>query len=568
MIPQPIVNIAEICTRKNISHAVVSPGSRSAPLTISFARHPGIKTWVIPDERSAGYIACGIAARFRTPVVVICTSGTAALNLSPAVAEAFYQQIPLLILTADRPPEWIDQYDNQTIRQNDLYGKHVLASYTLPVNYRHPDEEWHCYRIVSEAVNRCFSDNPGPVHINVPLREPFYPAADQKITYTEEIKTTEAWKPRIKSDLDPIYQEWIRLPRKLVVAGLHYYDTELVSSLSDLSHGGVPVVSDITSNLQDSPAFFRRHDIFLSADNKSAQRLQPDLLVTFGKTVLSKNLKLFLRKHKLIAHWHVQKGTPAADTFQSMTRLIEMEPGEFFRSISHFPGNEEFKRLWQTAEESAQAIYNHFIQTAGFGEFKAIDMALKKLPGKSLLHLANSMSVRYANYAGLPPSKNIQVYSNRGTSGIDGCNSFAVGMAISSGDLTVLITGDLAFFYDRNAFWHNYPLNRLRIILLNNHAGGIFRLIDGPNRQPELEEFFETRQRLNAANTATDFGFEYLRPDSEDKLNHALESFFEESGKGKLLEIETSSIDSKKIFDHFKSIIKTSYESEISMEAS
>ncbi|GAB3818211.1 hypothetical protein GCM10028895_15180 [Pontibacter rugosus] len=173
MIIQPVVNIAEICALKGVQNVVLSPGSRCAPLTIAFARHPKLNVRTVSDERAAAFIALGMALTTGKPTVLVCTSGTAALNYAPAVAEAYFQQVPLLILTADRPPEWIDQLDGQTIRQQKVYGQHIKQSYTFPVDFSHPDATWHSERLVSEALNETVSFPAGPVHINVPLREPF-----------------------------------------------------------------------------------------------------------------------------------------------------------------------------------------------------------------------------------------------------------------------------------------------------------------------------------------------------------------------------------------------------------
>jgi 2-succinyl-5-enolpyruvyl-6-hydroxy-3-cyclohexene-1-carboxylate synthase len=564
MIPQPIINIAEICARKGIKNAVVSPGSRSAPLVLSFARNDKLKTWIFSDERSAGYIACGMSAYTETPTVIICTSGTATFNLAPAVSEAFYQQIPLVVLTADRPPEWIDQYDNQTIRQNNIYGSHVKKSYSLPVSFGHADDAWYCSRIVSEAINLSMTGQRGPVHINVPLREPLYPEYDKQLSPSDDLAIIESNRMQVgllPETVDALRQEWGKFDRKLVVAGQHKYSPQMHNILGHMHESGLPIVADITSNIQQAPFALCRHDVFLNAQNKNIPHLRPDLLITWGKTVLSKNLKAYLRKYKPAAHWHVQLGVVAADTFQSLTNVINMEPEIFFKQIESFPGNPSYSVLWQKEEEKADLIYKKFISSTEFGEFAAIDMVLANLPDNCHLHLANSMSVRYANLVGLDQKKkNIEVFSNRGVSGIDGCSSFAIGTMLVSGKMTLLITGDLAFFYDRNAFWHNYPLDNLRIILLNNHGGVIFRIIDGPNRQPELEEYFETRQRLNARNTAADFGFEYFEIKNQQDLRENLNGFFDNNGKPKILEIETQSVKSKDIFDKFKNKIKEEYE--------
>lgn len=193
---QPVYDIAEICAKKGITHAVISPGSRSAALTLAFVRHPSIKTFIIPDERSAGFIALGMAQQLRKPVVTICTSGTAVYNLGPAIAEAFFQQVPLVVLTADRPPEWVAQQDGQTIFQRNIFGAHVKQSYELPVSRQHPDEAWHVNRIINEAVNLSLDLPPGPVHINAPFREPFYPASSGEIIrYSSDVRTICESKP-------------------------------------------------------------------------------------------------------------------------------------------------------------------------------------------------------------------------------------------------------------------------------------------------------------------------------------------------------------------------------------
>ena len=176
---QAVYNIAEICARHGITDVVLSPGSRSAPLTLAFARHPELTVRVVPDERAAAFIGLGIAQAQRRAVALVCTSGTAGLNYAPAVAEAFFQQIPLLIFTADRPPEWIDQLEGQTIRQHNLYGAHAKGAFEFPVETSHPDAKWHSARIINEAINLAQAAPAGPVQVNVPLREQFYPQAGE-----------------------------------------------------------------------------------------------------------------------------------------------------------------------------------------------------------------------------------------------------------------------------------------------------------------------------------------------------------------------------------------------------
>lgn len=564
---QPIYNIAEICSRHGISQAILSPGSRCAPITLAFTRHPAIRCRTISDERSAAFIALGISQQLKKPTVLVCTSGSAAYNYAPGVAEAYFQQIPLVVITADRPPELIDQLDGQTIRQTGIYGKHIKMSYDLPVDLDHPDAKWHTTRIISEAVNLSQEYPAGPVHINIPLREPFYP--DDQITYDDDIKIIETKKSTSDlsdEDWKTLTEEWKSYRRILVVGGQEEVNHELVAPLSKvIREQKIPVAGDIISNLHIVEDVIQHADLFIGQEKSGfKESLQPDLLVTFGKSIISKNLKLLLRNFKPKAHWHIQPGGYTADTFKSLTRILETNPVHFFKrmgAIKFAPTfdnqkQENFCHIWQIEERKATRQLESFFPVKPLGEFELIKEVINKLPDNSNLHLANSMAVRYANLVGLE-NASVEVFANRGTSGIDGSSSTAVGHCLSSDKLNVLITGDLAFFYDRNAFWHNYPMENLRIVLVNNHAGGIFRNIQGPAKLPELEEYFETKQQLNGRLTAQEFGFTYLNCDKRSKLSNFIKQFFEVDGEPKILELETLSQDNAIILENLKLTINS-----------
>ncbi len=566
MILLSATNIAQICAELGILRAIISPGSRNAPLTIAFVRHPRIQTYTVSDERSAAFIGLGMARQEHKPVALICTSGSAAYNYAPAVAEAYFQQIPLLVLTADRPPEWIDQLDGQTIRQRDIYGRHVKASYELPVGQTEADQ-WYAGRILSEAINKAKANPPGPVHINVPFREPFYPEEGEEITFDKSVKVMRYAEGDVHLPaalLAQLEAEWRQYPRKLIVAGQSSLNPNLCQQIGAFSQSQqIPLIADVISNYHPVDSAIKHADVFLGRV-PAPEQLRPDLLITFGLSIISKNLKLFLRKHQPKAHWHIQPGGGAADTFQSLTRVLSTTPENFFRLANDWEEQPSgrYYQTWQEQERRAVQEIDRFftLSEVQSGEFYAVQAVLRNLPQPSSLHLANSMAVRYANLIGLPQgSSEIEVTANRGTSGIDGSSSTAVGSALAANDrLHVLITGDLAFFYDRNAFWHNYPVPNLRIILLNNHGGGIFRMINGPSRQPELEEYFETKQQLEAKNTARDFGMKYFRVDLATKggtkeLDELLPGFFtENSESAKLLEIISDSLTNAKIFRQFK----------------
>ncbi|UOQ65010.1 2-succinyl-5-enolpyruvyl-6-hydroxy-3-cyclohexene-1-carboxylic-acid synthase [Hymenobacter volaticus] len=627
---QAVHNIAEICARHGITDVVLSPGSRSAPLTLAFARHPNLMVRVVPDERAAAFIALGMAQVQRRAVVLVCTSGTAGLNYAPAIAEAYFQRIPLVVFTADRPPEWIDQLDGQTIRQHNLYGAHAKGAFEFPVDTTHAHAKWHAARIVNEAINLAQAGPAGPVQVNVPLREPFYPKQGEEIRYEQDVKATRELptRPQLSTAVLRELLDAIRsASRVLVVGGQHPADKELLQELRKFAAAfQVPVVGDLIANLhlptpsdnEHTLCPFGRQDIVMAApDQNLKEALKPELLITFGQSLISKALKLYLRNAQPAQHWHIQPAGAAADTFQSLTKVVSMEPVDFFASLlaeesrraedstegvqaqnprfaspSHTVAQDatrvakslisttpltpssngqleavssakvEYLKPWLAAESRATGFLQEFMQQPRqpFNEFTAMYRCLQALPDRTALHLANSMTVRYANILGLPSKLDIEVFANRGTSGIDGCNSTAVGAALAQPERpVVLLTGDMAFFYDRNAFWHNYLTPNLRVVVFNNHGGGIFRIIDGPRQQPELDEFFETRQALTAENTARDFNLRYFQVSSFAELESALPVFFALETGAALLEITTTSKINAEFFEQYRAAVKVAF---------
>jgi 2-succinyl-5-enolpyruvyl-6-hydroxy-3-cyclohexene-1-carboxylate synthase len=555
-------------------NAVLCPGSRCAPLTLAFSRHPKITTRTFSDERSAGFVALGMAQQSATPTIMVCTSGTAAYNFAPSVAEAYFSQTPLIVFTADRPAEWIAQHDGQTIYQAEIFGKHVKKSFQLPQEYDHADSKWAINRIVNEAINLSLEEPRGPVHINAPFREPLYPEPKEKFDFSKDARVMEQVTTHYTlapEHVQKLWQELNKFTKILIVAGQHDYDNALMSSLSNfLQIHPVAVAGDIISNLNSIEQVVRHSDVFLGQAPEAVKKsLRPELLITFGKSVISKNLKLFLRKYAPKVHWHIQPAGVVADPFQSITHVLNTNPTNFFESLQLIVKSKEFEKqkkvnyqkLWEVEERRAVRSLKEFLPKEAFGELELVHEIIRNLPPLCNLHLANSMSVRYANIIGLnDPQKNINVFSNRGTSGIDGCTSTAVGHALINELPNFLITGDLAFFYDRNSFWHNYPLANLRVIVLNNHGGIIFNMIDGPGALPERDEYFVTKQTLTAQKLCEEFDFDYLKLDTKRKIKNTLKNFFEFDGRTKILELDSSIELNKTIFDNLKQTIKKSYE--------
>ncbi|MDQ3535707.1 MAG: thiamine pyrophosphate-dependent enzyme, partial [Bacteroidota bacterium] len=397
--------------------------------------------------------------------------------------------------------------------------------------------------------------------VNVPLREPLYPAPDEKIIFNKNIKIIEEQSTEIKlnaSEHNKLIKKFFQFKRILIVAGQSDYKEKMSEILAESIHKfKLPFVADVISNFHAIEEIIRHHDHFIGSD-KNYKILNPDLLITFGKSVLSKNLKIFLRKNKPLEHWHFQQAGEIADTFQSLTHVIRESAEMFFKDLNEMDNDAENKQVeyfndWHNQNAKSKDYLEQFLSQSEFGEFKAAGIILENLPSCNL-HISNSMPVRYANMIGLyTRHTHIEVNVNRGTSGIDGSNSTATGASMASGKITVLITGDMAFFYDRNAFWHNYPLPNLKIIILNNHSGGIFRMIDGPSNLPELEEFFETYQPLSAKLLAEEFDFEYQMCDNEKTLIESLKTCVQKNNKTQILEILT---DTKKNHSIYKSFIE------------
>jgi 2-succinyl-5-enolpyruvyl-6-hydroxy-3-cyclohexene-1-carboxylate synthase len=549
-------NLVETCAAKGIKEAVISPGSRNAPLSITFNRHPGVNTTVIVDERCAAFYALGVAQQTDKTVALVCTSGTAALNYAPAIAEAYYQKIPLLIITADRPAEWVDQMDGQTIRQNKLYQNYIKKSFCLPTEPKAEEEIWHCNRIFSEAVESTYYPESGPVHINFPLREPLYGTKNYSEVPLPKIFSTVSMLLELPPlEINFLKNKWSSYQKVMIVSGLlrpNQHINKILNEISKQDH--VAVLTETTSNLFGNN-FNRSIDRLLAGINDTnVTNFQPDLLVTIGGPVVSKKIKAFLRENPPKEHWHVNASNDYIDTFQHLSKIIPVSPEKFLPAFTSVKGTGQYKKLWTDLDTSLLRKFNSFIKTIKFSDLKAFQMILQHIPKKSNLQLANSTAVRYSNLFDTVASRAINCFSNRGTSGIDGTISTAVGAASSANELTTVITGDLSFFYDSNALWISPMPQNLRIIIINNKGGNIFRIIDGPSQTDELSEFFEAKHQLNARKISETFGLEYSNCANEKDLIASLRNIYDPScKKACVLEIATDNELTPKILrDYFE----------------
>jgi 2-succinyl-5-enolpyruvyl-6-hydroxy-3-cyclohexene-1-carboxylate synthase len=558
-----IFKITKICSENHIKDVVLCPGSRSAALSLAFNRNPQITTTVLSDERSAAFVAMGMASQSGQTVALVCTSGSAAYNFAPAVAEAFFQEVPLLVLTADRPPEWIHQYDGQTIFQQDIYGKHVKKSYQLPSDYQSNDAKWHAERVIHEALFLAQSEPKGPVHINIPIREPFYPDTEEIFDFnlpTRSLSFFEGNSHLSNPTWETLLEIWENTESKMIAIGQNQY--ELSTTLKNLEEEeGVVVLADIISNVNlFSDSYIRSHDIFLG----KTELTSPELLITVGKSFISKGFKQYLRAHKPRYHWHIQENLDLIDPFQSITHKINVSPVYFLDTLfenleaRRFKNGEDenddlsFSSTWQKAEANARKHLSHYLNTAIFGEFQATARLLETLPAHAVLHLGNSMPVRYANLLGSFVKNPLQAHANRGTSGIDGILSTAIGQAMKTTQLVICLIGDVSFFYDRNAFWNAHLPQNLRVVLINNAGGNIFRIIDGPSKQPELEKVFIGHQPQQASSLCQEYGIDYVAVSNMENLATSLQKIYDPHAPLAIIEIFVDGKTDAEIFKQIK----------------
>ena len=527
-------SIIEIFAARGIHQIVISPGSRNAPLTIGFASNNTFECLSIADERSAAFFALGIAQQTQKPVALLCTSGSALLNYYPAFAEAFYSQIPLIVVSADRPADKIDIGDGQTIRQENVFANHSLFNANLQENVSIEND---C--LINKAISKAILEK-GPVHINVPFEEPLYETTEELVVKSHIIPESQLVLE--SENLTDFAKVWNNSTKKMVLVGVNFPNAIQENIVNWMANDpSVIVLTETTSNLHHECFISNIDTIITPFTTSDFEQFQPEILLTFGGMVVSKRIKAFLRKHKPKQHWHIDS-LRAYDTFGALTKHFKTEPNVFFKQF--MPLSQNNQSQYQTnfldikkVREKKQEIY---LSKIPFSDFKAFDFIIKKLPQNSMLQISNSSAIRYAQLVEIDAS--IAVFSNRGTSGIDGSTSTAVGAAFASNQQTVFITGDISFLYDSNGLWNQYIPKNFKIILLNNGGGGIFRILPGHEETPVFNRFFETSHCFTGEHLAKMFEFDYQIASNEANLIEALDAFFANNDKPAILEVFTPTL--------------------------
>jgi 2-succinyl-5-enolpyruvyl-6-hydroxy-3-cyclohexene-1-carboxylate synthase len=543
-------SIIEICNAKGVHDIIISPGSRNAPLTIGFTNHPDFTCYSIADERCAGFFALGIAQQKQKPVAVVCTSGSALLNYYPALAEAFYSQIPFVVISADRPHDKIDIGDGQTIRQENVFLNHSLYNANLLEDASEENDVF-----INEAINVAIAHK-GPVHINVPFEEPLYQTTNKLAV---DVNVTGLFKSESSvrvEDIIAFSTLWNYSQKILVLVGEckpNTIDQQWIDELA--SHPSVVVLTETTSNLHH-PDFINNIDTLITPfTDKEFAELQPRVLITFGGMIVSKRIKAFLRKYKPRHHWHIDE-LRAYDTFGILTKHFTVTPNQFFKQfLPHVKVvQSHYKDFIQTIRAQREVKHNEYLANIPFSDLKAFENILAALPGNTQLQVSNSSAIRYAQLFDIDPS--IEVFCNRGTSGIDGSTSTAIGAAVVNNKQTTLITGDIGFLYDSNALWNNYIPKHFKIILINNGGGGIFRILPGHQENETFHTYFETSHCLTAEHLAKMYRFDYLTAADETTLKAGLKQLFANNDQPAILEVFTPTRDNNKLLlDYFKALV-------------
>ena len=582
MIKYPIIPVAQTlilsCLKFDFFDVVISPGSRNVPLAIGFASNKKFKCYSIVDERSAAFFALGLSQKSKKPTILICTSGSALLNYYPAVAEAYYSEIPLIILSADRPEYKINIGDGQTINQSNVFEKNILYSKSLKQDCSHATEEIiksNLQKIVNdkadyskieklqksiqknneEIIEIAFNlsiNKMQPVHLNVPMEEPLYEFNDSPSISVKVKKKTEK-KPSL-TDLDNFYKAINKASKIMILIGVSDGNILSKKSIQKInSCSSIIVMKEHTSNVFNE-SFISNIDrligpIELQSNSDSLfDELSPEIVISLGGMIVSKKIKSFLRNYKPQKHFHIGNNI-SKDSFYSGVNHIKTTANKFFENIDLNKSDSKYFEKWNQLDNSKLDLHNRYMKVINFSDLKVFEILTNWIPKKYNIQVANSTPIRYFQLFDLK-NKNM-MFANRGTSGIDGSTSTAIGSSVQNDSPVLLVTGDLSFFYDVNALWNNHIPKNFRIIIINNSGGGIFKILPGFKENNLFSEFIETQHNLSARLIAKMFNFNYTRVSTKFGLNLYLRTFFKNSKKPKILEIKTSSVKSTKILKEY-----------------
>lgn len=542
--------VVEALSVLSVSQIVISPGSRNAPFMLELHSDSRFECLSVVDERSAAFFALGLIQQSNRPVAIICTSGTALLNYAPAVAEAFYQRKKLIVISADRPPFWINKGEGQSIVQTNIFEAITEASWQLK-----EDEDPGAMEINQTTLNdfvQQVATVPGPVHLNVPFNEPLYGLDSSKFHSNFNVLP-------IKSEgANFNWIEKLRGKKIMVLLGQHQEPEVFVDELEAIAHfENVAVFAELHSN-SIHPNFISSIDtLIMSLGSRAQEFIEPDVLITVGTNIISRKIKAILRKSKP-THFHIGFLEKPMDTYNCLENFFSVSPKQAFTEMQTMRCAEiGYGSVLRKAYHLATEIGHKYIDSAPFSDLRALRIIAQSIPNFATIQLGNSSIIRY--YHLVYQGGNNRFESNRGVAGIDGCTSTAVGYAYNSPNQVYFISGELAFMYDSNAFWNKYVSQNLKVIVINNGGGGIFRIIDGAKDSNTLEALQETSHDLSVENLVRRYGLKYLSASNENELLHALHVLHGEQ-ECTILEVFTPRLENAEILDSFFKAIHLNHE--------
>ena len=540
-----------------VSDAVVCPGSRNAPIVHNLSVCEAIRCRPVTDERSAAFYALGLAIATRRPTVVCVTSGSALLNVTPAVAEAAYQHVPLVVISADRPQQWIDQLDGQTIPQSDALGRFVRKAVQLPEP--HNDEErWLCRRLVNEAMHLATCRQGAPVHINVPISEPLFEFSTEQLPQLSRFNNIKRAAINDASmDMPDAFHE---AKRPMIVIGQLAHGTVSHETIRSLSEKYV-VMSEPLSSPSYMTIHFDEAIRYIVSDNSSINddeddktAYYPDYVIYVGDTLVSKPARRFLRNAKAPSCLITPDAADIHDPLMTLTDIVECDSDSInalLASLCETPDTDErcrFHDRWQSFLDACAAHADAYApEYSQMATVKYFEEQLADLDIDICVHYANSSAVRlaciYAQH---------YVWCNRGVNGIEGSLSTAAGFSLATHDMTVCVIGDLSFFYDQNALWNSNLRGNLRIILLNNRGGGIFRQLPGLSDSPAADDLVMASHENTAQGICTQNDIGYMSAKNMDEMQIGIVTLLtRESERPMLLEVFTDSNDDVKALEKY-----------------
>ncbi len=547
--------LVDLLSQHGITDVVVSPGSRNAPLIVALHEMTEIRKHIVVDERAAAFMALGIASTRQCSVALVCTSGTALLNYAPAVAEAFYKGTPLVVISADRPMQWIDQDDSQTIRQYEALQHFVKGSFDIP-DFDTSDKEmlWYANRTINQALIMAVDAKPGPVHINMQFNAPLTHSVSSiplRQRYVNHLSGSAALS---KADLETLALRCANA-KVVVCAGYMPPSDKLSKALAAFaSFPNVYILAEKLANLHIKQVEGGIDRIIPFVKESEMEGLLPDIVITLGGALVSRKVKEWFRSMENVEHWSIDRSDMMADCFRHLSLKLKMDPTLLFKGLTHYMRKcriqeSDYQEKWRMIERDAEINHNNYfteIADKGCSDLAAFNLVMRMLPSDYNLHLSNGTSVRYAELTA--SASQHAIYCNRGTSGIEGCTSTAVGSAMVYNGNTLLITGDMSFRHDLGGLALPYTPDRFKIIVMNNNGGDIFRFINSTSSLDMVEEYFSCGEIMSPPikDLATTFGYAYMHAENLNRLHDVLNAFFAEKRRC-ILEIDTSAVNNAEI---------------------